>query len=71
MRDGYRFEISDYGSKGIVLSYNLCRENKGADQLHTVKLINFRMQENLAVINLKFKQRCQTKGFFVKKMQME
>ena len=33
----------------------------------TVKLLNFRMQENIAVIYLKFKQRCQTLGNFTKK----
>ena len=39
--------------------------------LRTVKFLNFQMQEKLAVINLKFKQRCQTLGYFTKKMQME
>ena len=38
---------------------------------YTVKFLNFQTQENLAVINLKFKQRCQTLGYFTKKMQME
>ena len=37
----------------------------------TVKFLNFWTQENLAVINLKFTQRCQTLGYFTKKMQME
>ena len=37
----------------------------------TVKFLNFRTQENLAVIYLKFKQKAQTLGYFVKKMQME
>ena len=40
-------------------------------QVYTVKFLNFQTQENLAVINLKFKQRCQTFGFFTKNMQME
>ena len=33
----------------------------------TVKLLNFRTQENFAVINLKFKER----GHSIKKMQIE
>ena len=37
----------------------------------TVKFLNFRMPENFAVIYLKFNQRDQTLGYFVKKMQME
>ena len=37
----------------------------------TVKFLNFRTPENFAVIYLKFKQKAQTLGFFVKKMQME
>ena len=32
--DGYRVEISDLGSRGIVLSW----ENKGAGQLHSAIL---------------------------------
>ena len=36
----------------------------------TVMFINFQTQENLAVINLKFKQRCPTLGYFTKKMQL-
>ena len=36
-------------------------------QVCTVKFLNFRMQENIAVVNLKFKQRCQTLGYFTKK----
>ena len=35
------------------------------------KVLNFRTLENLAVINLKFKQRCQILGYFTKKVQME
>ena len=37
----------------------------------TVKFLNFRTSENFAVIYLKFKQRVQTLGYFVKKIQME
>ena len=37
----------------------------------TVKFLNFRTLENFAVIYLKFKQRDQTLGYFVKKMQIE
>ena len=37
----------------------------------TVKFLNFRTPENFAVIYLKFKQRGQTFGYFVKMMQME
>ena len=33
-KDGYRLEISDLKSRGIVLSVYSCSENKGADQLH-------------------------------------
>ena len=40
------------------------------DCCNTVKFLSFRTQENLAVINLKFKQRFQTLGYFTKKMQM-
>ena len=35
----------------------------------TVKFLNFQMLENLAVINLKFKQRGQTLGYSTKQMQ--
>ena len=31
--DGFRLEISDLGSRGIV-QYNPCTKNKGADQLN-------------------------------------
>ena len=37
----------------------------------TVKILNFRTSENFAVIYLKFKQRSQILGYFIKKMQME
>ena len=37
----------------------------------TIEFLNFRMPENFAVIYLKFKQRGQTLGYFVKKMQMD
>ena len=37
----------------------------------TVKLLNFRMPENFAENYLKFKERGQTLGYFIKKMQME
>ena len=33
----------------------------------TVKVLNFRTPENFAVINLKFKQRGQSLGYFIKK----
>ena len=39
--------------------------------LVTVKFLNYRTQENFAVIYVKFKKRGQTFGYFVKKMQME
>ena len=38
---------------------------------NTVKFQNFRTPEIFAVIYLKFKQRGQTLGYFVKKVQME
>ena len=38
----------------------------------TVKFLNFQTHENLAVTNQpKIQQRCQTLGYFTKKMQME
>ena len=37
----------------------------------TVKFLNFRTPKNFAVIYLKFKQRGQTLGYFVKMVQME
>ena len=37
----------------------------------TIKFLNFRMPEIVAVIYLKFKQRSQIFGYFIKKMQME
>ena len=37
----------------------------------TVKFLNFGMPENFAVIYLKFEQRGQSLGYFVKMMQME
>ena len=40
-------------------------------QKGTVKFLNFLTPENFAVIYLKFKQKAQTLGYFVKKMQME
>ena len=36
-------------------------------QSHTVKFLNFPTPENLAVNYLKFKQRDQTLGYFIKK----
>ena len=36
-----------------------------------VKFLNFRMPKNFAVIYLKFKQRGQALGYFVKMMQMQ
>ena len=41
------------------------------DVVSTVKFLNFRMPENFALMYLKFKQRGQTIGYFIKKMQME
>ena len=41
--------------------------NNGVDLGTTVKFLNFRTQENFAVNYLKFKQRIQTLGYFVKK----
>ena len=41
------------------------------EMLNTVKFLNFRMPENIVVIYLKFKQRGQILGYFIKKMQME
>ena len=43
--------------------------SKGWDS--TVKFLNFRMPENFGVIYLKFKQRGQSLGYFIKMMQME
>ena len=37
----------------------------------TVKFLNFRTPENIAVIYLKFKQRLQIIGNFIKKVQIE
>ena len=37
----------------------------------TVKFLNFLMPEKFAAIYLKFKQKGQTLGYLVKKMQME
>ena len=45
--------------------------NNDSENACTVKFLNFRTPENFAVIYLKFKQRGQTLGYFVKKMQME
>ena len=47
------------------VSYNLCYIKS------TVKFLNFRTAENFALIYLKFKQRGQSLGYLVKKMQME
>ena len=38
---------------------------------NTIKFLNFRTPENFVVIYLKCKQKAQTLGYFVKKMQME
>ena len=43
----------------------------GTCNYHNVKFLNFRTPENFAVICLKFKQRGQTLGYFVKKIEME
>ena len=40
-------------------------------QTVTVKFLNFQTPENFAVIYLKFEQRGQTFGVFLKKMQTE
>ena len=42
---------------------------KGLEKKNTVKFLNFQAPENFAVIYLKFKQRGQTLGHFLKKMQ--
>ena len=39
--------------------------------LSTVKFLNFQRLEKFAVMYIKFKQRCQILGYFVKKVQME
>ena len=51
-------------SKDIMLAFKQVTH-------YSVNFLNFQMQESLAVINLKLKQRCQTLGYFTKKMQME
>ena len=40
-------------------------------QIITVKFLNFRTTENFALINIKFKQRGQNLGYFIKKIQIE
>ena len=45
--------------------------NNPVNEVCSVKFLNFRTPENFAVTSLKFKQRGQTVGNFVKKVQME
>ena len=54
---------------GEMLLYH--PESKTFGKLCTIKFLNFRTPENFTVIYLKFKKKCQTFGYFVKKMQME
>ena len=51
--------------------FTICKVQKSRSYYHTVKFLNFQTPENFAVIYLKFKQRGQTLGYFIKKMQME
>ena len=52
----------------VCLSYDFVSERVIAN---TVKFLNFQKLENFAVIYLKFKQRGQALGYFVKKIKME
>ena len=57
-----------------VLSYDgsfLLGKGNISLESHTVKFLDFWMPENFAVIYLKFKQRSQILGYFIKKIQME
>ena len=45
--------------------------NNGDSDQATIKFLNFWMPDNFVVIDLKFKHRGQTFGYFVKMMQME
>ena len=51
--------------------HNIVAKLYTEDSCSTVKFLNFRTPENFAVIFLKFKQRGQSLGYFIKTMQME
>ena len=54
---------------GVELLYGVVTNNnlQCCNNIITVKFLNFPTPENFAVIYLKFKQRGQTLGYFVKK----
>ena len=72
MQQVYATSISE---ENIPTNYDEHNESAVAlscsTKLYTLKFLNFRTPENFAVIYLKFKQRGQTLGYLVKKMQME
>ena len=56
-----------YMGRNKIYSSHVVRKH----MMFTVKFLNFWTPENFVVINLEFKQRGKTLGYFVKKMQME
>ena len=58
------------GFDQVIRIWDISGEEPHGD-VSTVKFLNFRTPENVAVTYLKFKQRDQPLGYCVKKMQME
>ena len=59
------------GSISVCVLHTLLHTHSHEILKLTVKFLNFRTPENFAVIYLKFKQRGQRLGYFIKMMQME
>ena len=62
------FRVSDRGKTNQAAQSE--KPAEGA-KVFTVKFLNFRMQENFAVIYLKFKQKAQTLWYLVEMMPMK
>ena len=68
----YLFNYRGYGGKFKFLTFicHVSSQSIGEEQI-TVKFLNFRRPENIAVICQKFKQRGLFLGYFVKNMPMK
>ena len=58
-------------AKPLTTRENLPDQFNVSHNQFTVKFLNFWMTENFAINNLKFKQRDQSLGYFIKEMQVE
>ena len=71
MKHGHKVIPGHYDDDVSYLTLALEVALIGKYFLVTVKFLNFLTPENFVVIYLKFKQRSQAFGYFIKKMQME